>query len=312
MILKRMGGIIAADGVRVASVTHPHTGLTVVVLPPGATGGAAVRGGAPATREVELLYPENMVPGPDAVLLTGGSAFGLAAADGVVRALVDAGRGFPAGPARVPIVPALALFDLKGSAPEAPTPDDGWRATNQALTRAAAIQEGRAGAGAGATVGKLTGAAPMPGGQGAATVEGGGVNISALMVVNAVGSVVDDAGQVLAGPVGPSGEPARWLESLEGFPMGAGIGATTIGVVVVGGTLDKAGLARVSSMAHDGLARAISPAHTPWDGDAIVAVAVGGPRVDVGWAGILAAEATALAVRRAVQVGGPGPTARHR
>lgn len=147
MILKRMGGILAGDGVRVASVTHPHTGLTVVVLPPGATGGAAVRGGAPATREVELLYPENMVPGPDAVLLTGGSAFGLAAADGVVRALGDAGRGFPTGPARVPIVPALALFDLKSSAPEPPTPDDGWGATRQALAQAAPIQEGRGGCG---------------------------------------------------------------------------------------------------------------------------------------------------------------------
>ncbi len=144
----------------------------------------------------------------------------------------------------------------------------------------------------------------MPGGQGAATVEAGGVRVAALMVVNAVGSVVDEAGQVLAGPLDQaSGQPQRWLESLSASPAGMAPGATTIGVVVVAGTVDKAGLARVSSMAHDGLARAISPAHTPWDGDAIIAVAVGGPPVDAGWAGMLAAEATALAVRRAVRPG---------
>lgn len=294
---------------RVASVTNPHTGLTVVVLPPGATGGVAVRGGAPATREVELLHPDNMVLGPDAVLLTGGSAFGLGAADGVMRALAAAGRGFAAGAVRVPIVPALALFDLKGPVPAAPTPDDGWHAAREALAHAAPVQEGRAGAGVGATVGKLAGAAPMPGGQGAATVAAGGVAVSALMVVNAVGSVVDEAGRVLAGPLDrASGHPQRWLDSVEAAPAGMAPGATTIGVVVVAGTLGKAGLARVSSMAHDGLARAISPAHTPWDGDAIIAVAVGGPPVDAGWAGILAAEATALAVRRAVQ---PGAKAQH-
>ena len=288
-------------GVRVASVTRAATGLTLVLLPDGAVGSVDVRGGAPATREVELLRPENLVPGPDAVLLTGGSAFGLAAAEGVMAVLAAAGRGFPAGTVRVPIVPALAIFDLGGPAPEVPTAEDGRAAARRALSGGAErVAEGRAGAGTGATVGKRTDDRPMRGGQGAAAIESRGLTVSALMVVNAVGSVLDADGRVLAGPTGPDGVPKSWLDSFPTASPRFERDATTIGVVVVDGALDKAGLSRVAMMAHDGLARAISPAHTPWDGDAVVAVALWGRGVDAGWAGVLAAEAAAMAVRRAV------------
>lgn len=301
MVVRRRGGVLVGEGVRVASVTRAATGLTLILLPDGAVGSVDVRGGAPATREVELLRPQNLVPGPDAVVLTGGSAFGLAAADGVMEVLAAAGRGFAAGAMRVPIVPALAIFDILGPAPDVPTVEDGREAARRALSGAAGpVEEGPAGAGAGATVGKRTDGRPMRGGQGAAAVEAGGLAVSALMVVNAVGSVVDADGQVLAGPMGPDGVPKPWLDWAAAGPTRVARDATTIGVVVVDGALDKAGLARVAVMAHDGLARAISPAHTPWDGDAVVAVALGGAAVGAGWAGVLAAEATAMAVRRAV------------
>lgn len=300
MRVRRWGGMMVGAGVCVASVTRAATGLTLVVLPEGAVGSVDVRGGAPATREVELLRPENLVPGPDAVLLTGGSAFGLAAADGVMNVLAAAGRGFSAGAVRVPIVPALAIFDLGGPEPEVPTAEDGRAAARRALSGTAAVQEGRAGAGTGATVGKRTAGRPMRGGQGAAAVEALGLGVSALMVVNAVGSVLDEDGRVLAGPRGPQGGPQAWLDGFPESPATFGRDATTIGVVVVDGALDKAGLSRVAMMAHDGLARAISPTHTPWDGDAVVAVALGGRGVDAGWAGVLAAEAAAMAIRRAV------------
>lgn len=288
-------------GVRVVSVTRAATGLTLVLLPDGAVGSVDVRGGAPATREVALLRPENLVPGPDAVLLTGGSAFGLAAADGVMAVLAAAGRGFPAGTVRVPIVPALAIFDLGGPAPDVPTAEDGRAAARRALSGGAQrVAEGRAGAGTGATVGKRTDGRPMWGGQGAAAARAGGLTVSALMVVNAVGSVLDADGRVLAGPTGSDGVPQSWLDCSPAASTSVGRDATTLGVVVVDGALDKAGLSRVAMMAHDGLARAISPAHTPWDGDAVVAVGLGGRGVDAGWAGVLAAEAAAMAVRRAV------------
>lgn len=299
MRVHRRGGVLVGGGVRVVSVTRAATGLTLILLPEGAVGSVDVRGGAPATREVELLHPENLVPGPDAVLLTGGSAFGLAAADGVMEVLVASGRGFPAGTARVPIVPTLAIFDLGGPEADVPAAEDGRAAARQALRGSTArVPEGRAGAGTGATVGKHTDGRPMKGGQGAAAVEARGLTVSALMVVNAIGSVVDADGRVLAGPVGQDGVPRPWIDCSPATAPGVR-DATTIGVVVVDGALDKVGLRRVAMMAHDGLARAVNPAHTPWDGDALVAVALGGPAADAGWAGVLAAEATAAAVRRA-------------
>jgi len=298
-------GKLAVPGVAVASETLAGTGLTVVLLPPGATGAADVRGGAPATRELDLLAPQNRVAGPDAVLLTGGSAYGLAAADGVMQALYRAGRGVAANRTRVPIVPAMAIFDIPGPVPRAPAAADGEQAVERALRGGQEPGEGLVGAGAGATVGKLGGGEPMPGGQGVVTLSAGGVTVAAVMVVNAAGSVVEVDGTTVAGP-----RPAPDLPPLSAWdswwrPLPTGLGpreATTIGVVVVGGRLDKAELQRVAAMAHTGLARAIVPVHTPWDGDAIVACATGGDPVSVERAGLLAAEATARAIRRAVRV----------
>jgi L-aminopeptidase/D-esterase-like protein len=306
-------GVVAIPGVGVGLVTHKElaTGLTVVLLPPGAFGAALTLGGAPATREVELLQPEDLVPGPDALLLTGGSAFGLAAADGVMAVLAEAGRGFAAGGRRVPIVPAAAIFDLGTGAPTAPDAADGAAATRAALKGDARVPEGAQGAGTGATVGKALGMErAMSGGQGAVSIQTrDGLTVAALAVVNAFGSVLDVDGRVLAGPRRADGSP---LDTLALFveaepPLPSPRMATTLGVVIVNRRLDKASLRRVAIMAHDGLARAVSPAHTPWDGDTIFAIAIGEPAGDPGRAGALAAHAFATAIRRAVTHAQPGP-----
>jgi L-aminopeptidase/D-esterase-like protein len=282
------------------------TGCTVLVVPEGSRGAVDVAGGAPATRETPVLDPDHVVPGPDAILLTGGSAYGLRAADGVMAVLAEAGRGVAVGAVRVPIVVGAAIFDLDGPGVEAPTVADGERAARAALAGGQAVPEGRAGAGTGATVGKSLGReAAMPGGQGAVTLTtADGLVVAAVVVVNAVGSVVDDAGRVLAGPRLPDGTLVNttdlWAEVP--IPPSARAGeATTIGAVLTNARLDKPHLVRVCRMAHDGLARAVDPVHTPWDGDTLFAVSVGDKPADLGRVGALAARAVAAAVRRAVK-----------
>lgn len=300
-------GVLAIPGVFVGvSTDREHrTGVTALVLPPGATGAVAVLGGAPATRETEALRPENLVPGPDAILLCGGSAFGLRAADGAMQALAEAGRGLPVGALRVPIVAAAAIFDLGVGSPVAPQAADGQAAVLQALVeRSGAVPEGSAGAGAGATVGKVLGAdGAMPAGQGAVTLRtADGLAVGAIAVVNAVGSVVAADGRVIAGPRFAGQPPMDAADVLAAGgvpPIGPGE-ATTICAVVVGARLDKAALLRVALMAHDGIARAVSPAHTLWDGDTVFAAAVGERAEDPTRVGTLAAIALEMAIRRAV------------
>jgi len=302
-----LSGVLDLAEVRVGLSSDPErgTGVTAVVLPPGARGAVAALGGAPATRETDCLRPENLVAGPDAILLCGGSAFGLSAADGAMQALKEAGRGVEVGGLRVPIVPAAAIFDLGYRSPAPPTAADGRAAVLQALGGGAQGLLGSVGAGTGATVGKLLGpAAAMKGGQGVATARAReGVAVGAIAVVNALGSVVGADGRVIAGPrLGGGGllDSADLL--LGGPPTGARPGeSTTIAAVLVQGLLDKAQLLRVAYMAHDGLARAISPAHTLFDGDTVFAVALGGPPVDPSQAGALAALALAEAVRAGVR-----------
>ncbi len=252
-------------GIEVGHWTDPvaRTGCTVVLVPEGTVASGEVRGGAPASRELDLLAPERLVDRVDAVLLTGGSAFGLAAADGVMAWLEERGRGFatPAGP--VPIVPTMGIFDLAvGAADVRPGPAEG-RAACDAAT-AGPVEHGAVGAGTGATTGKWRGPDHVaPGGLGGATVRAGDLVVSALVVVNAYGSI-DRDGTGLAG-----------VEDVVAATPPAPLGNTTIGVVATNARLDKVGCLVVAQGGHDGLARGIVPPHTRLDGDALVTVATG-------------------------------------
>lgn len=298
--LRYEGGRIDIAGVFVGTCTDvtARTGVTVLLLPAGTTGGVDVAGGGPATRETDALRPDNLVPGPDAVVFTGGSAPGLGAVDGVVAYLRSQGRGFLAGRHRIPIVPAAAIFDLGVGDPTSPGPDEGWRAAEQATD--AFVREGPHGAGAGATVAKLRAGLSWPSGQGAVTLyTEDGLRVAALVVVNAVGSVLEADGSVLAGA------DADPLAPLAGTPHATPAvgGHTTLAAVLTNATLDKAALTRVARMAHDGLARSIEPCHTMWDGDTVFALATGpadGHAADPSRVGALGARALAIAVRRAV------------
>jgi L-aminopeptidase/D-esterase-like protein len=245
-----------------------------------------VRGGAPATRELDALAPERIVSRVDAVLLTGGSAFGLAAADGVMRWCEERGIGFPTPAGAVPIVPALGLYDLAmGDASVRPTAEAGYHACASAATGPVAL--GPVGAGTGATIGNWRGpAAVRPGGLGSATVRHGELVVSALVAVNAYGEI-DADGTATADPM--LGEPD---------PI---YGNTTIGLVATNAGLDKVGCLIVAQGAHDGLARSVVPAHTRADGDAFVAVATGGVDAVVDVVRLAAVTAVERAVRSVQQ-----------
>ena len=313
------GAITDVPGVRVGHFTDSRrpTGCTVVLTEEGATGGVDVRGAAPGTRETDLLDPSNLVEQVHAILLSGGSAFGLDAATGVVRWLEEHGFGYPAGPVRVPIVPAAILFDL-GVGDPAIRPDAaaGYQACEAAGNGPPA--EGSVGAGAGATVGKLFGMArAMRGGIGTASVRVGRVTVGAIVAVNAVGDVIDPAtGVVVAGTRTADGRrgPGAVEAILRGeLPPALQAGmATTIGVVATDAVLTKAQARKLAQVAHDGLARTIEPSHTMWDGDTLFAVGTGksGLPGNMMTLGVLAARVTASAVLRAVLaakgIGGPG------
>lgn len=280
----------------------------MILTEAGVIAGVDVRGSAPGTRETDLLSPVSTVERVHAIVLSGGSAFGLDSASGVVRYLAERDIGFDVGIAKVPIVPAAILFDLGvGGKPSVrPGAECGYLAAKAAT--AAAVQEGSVGAGAGATVGKLGGSGrAMKGGIGsAAIVLPNGLMVAALVAVNAVGDVVDPAtGQVIAGVRTDDGNgfaDARTLlrsGSLAGGRRGEN---TTIGVVATNAPLTKVQATKMAQMAHDGFARTIYPSHTPSDGDTIFALATGGFSGDASLmvVGALAAEAMADAVVRAV------------
>jgi L-aminopeptidase/D-esterase-like protein len=281
------------------------TGCTVVLCPQGVVCGAAVRGGAPGTRETDLLRPENTVQEVHAVLLTGGSAFGLDAATGVMRWLEEHGHGLPVGPVRVPIVPAAVLFDLwLGDARIRPNASTGYAACQAASTSAPA--QGKAGAGLGATVGKLFGIdRAAPGGVGTASVKVGGITVGALVAVNAIGDVIDENGGVIMGARASHG--SGFVGSTQTLLAGNGpsrsmLGmATTIGVVATDAILDKAQATQLANLAHHGLARAVSPI-TANDGDSLFALATGSSRLtgEISTLGVMAAQAVAGAIRNAV------------
>ncbi len=257
-------------GIRVGHDTNLEagTGCTVILCDTPAVGGVDVRGSAPATRETDLLRPMNLVEEVNAVVLTGGSAYGLDAASGVMRYLEEHDIGYHTGVARVPIVPAAAIFDLAfGSPTVRPDAAAGYRACEKATTEP--VMQGNVGAGAGATVGKMAGPSfMMKGGLGSASTQlSDGTIVGALVVVNAVGDVIDPQTQrVVAGARNQAGED---LFATNPF------GNTTIAVVATNASLTKEQVNKVAQMAHDGMAQAIRPAHTMFDGDAIFALALG-------------------------------------
>jgi len=305
-----VGGLTDVPGIRVGHFTDGRrpTGCTVVLTEGGAVCGVDVRGGAPGTRETDLLQPLNTVEVVHAVVLSGGSAFGLDAATGVVRYLEERSVGFATGVAKVPIVPAAILFDLALGDPRIrPDAAAGYEAARSAS--AGPMAEGCVGAGAGATVGKLFGlGSAMKSGLGAASVRlPGGAVVAALVAVNALGDVVDPAaGRPLAGARTPDGKTLLDTTKalLDGHTPGRPLGGehTTLGVVATNVTLTKAQATKVAQMAHDGLARTVRPVHTPWDGDTLFAVSTGAVQIDQPalLAGVLAAEAVAKAIVRAV------------
>jgi L-aminopeptidase/D-esterase-like protein len=304
-------GLTAVGGLKVGHSVMPGrpTGCTVVLAEAGAVGGVDVRGSAPGTRETDLLNPVNLVDKVHAVVLAGGSAFGLDAASGVIRYLDERGIGYPTEHGKVPIVPAAILYDLNVGDPKIrPDADCGYRAAAAAST--GPVAEGNVGAGAGATVGKLAGAArAMKGGVGTASITlPDGLVVAALVAVNAGGDVVDPAsGRVVAGVRTADGKglaDARAMLRSGAIAPRASVGRnTTIGVVATNARLTKAQATKVAQMAHDGLARAIVPAHTPYDGDTIFALATGtrGGDADVLVVGALAAEVVSDAILRAVR-----------
>lgn len=303
------GAITDVAGLQVGHWTDTRrpTGCSVLLCPQGATCGVDVRGAAPGTRETDLLRPGNLVEHVHALLLAGGSAFGLDAASGVMRWLEERGHGLEVGPARVPIVPAAVLFDLwigdQSIRPDAAT---GYAAC--AAASPAPPAQGNFGAGAGASVGKLFGIGrAMKGGIGTASLKVGAVTVGALVAVNAGGDIVDPAsGQVVAGTRGSDGWPRSASQAIAAgeLPPRALPGmATTIGIVATDAQLSKAQCRKLAGMSHNGLARSIDPVHTMADGDTLFALATGGSGRpgDMSVLGVLAASVTARAVLNAVR-----------
>ena len=246
--------------------SRARTGCSVVVLPAGTVASGEVRGGAPGTREWALLEPGRLVDRVNAVVLTGGSAFGLSACDGVARWCEERGIGWPTAAGPVPIVVGMVIYDLGvGDATVRPGPAEGYLACERAEAGAPAVGRGPAGAGAGATIGKWRGAAEArPGGIGSAVGRDGDVVVAALIVVNAIGDPLP--GGVARPRLPEPGDRSAVEDS-------GGLEATTIGIVVTNAVTDKAGCLRLAQSGHDGMARALDPAHCAGDGDAIVAAA---------------------------------------
>jgi L-aminopeptidase/D-esterase-like protein len=305
-------GITSVPGVRVGHYTRSErpTGCTVILFPPNTVGAVDQRGGAPGTAETDLLRPENTVSVVHAILLSGGSAFGLDARTGVMKFLEEQRIGFAFGGAYVPIVPAAILFDLRvGNRPEIrPDAKCGYEAARRAS--AGPIEEGSVGAGAGATVGKMGNPPrPMKGGVGTAALQQpSGLIVAAIVAVNAAGTVVDrKTGAPLAGARAENGramaDPVTLVRNGALGP-GAVLENTTLAVVATNATLTKAQALKVAQMAQDGIARSIVPSHTTNDGDTLFALGTGAlpGDADVSRIGALAAEAVSDAIERAVRL----------
>jgi len=312
--------LTAVQGVKVGHHTDNRrpTGCTVVLTPSGSVAGVDVRGAAPGTRETDLLHPSNTVQHIHGLLLSGGSAFGLDAASGVMRWLEEQGHGLPVGPVYVPIVPAAVVFDLWVDDFESDAFQRGERVRPDAqagylaclAASCAPVAQGNVGAGAGATVGKMNGPhCAMKGGLGSAALTVNGVTVAALIVCNALGDVIDPrTGRLLAG-ARTAPDSRELLDIRQAQLTGHAIASptagsnTTIGVIATDAVLTKPQAHRLAQVAHDGLARSIYPVHTPMDGDTLFALGTGtsGQTADMMLLSTLAAEVTAMAVVNAVQ-----------
>ncbi len=321
--MKLHNRITDVPGIRVGHAQDDTslTGCTVIICEKGAVGGIDQRGGAPGTRETDLLNPVNQVEKVHAVLLAGGSAFGLDAASGVMHYLEERNIGFNTRVAKVPIVPAAILYDLAiGRSDRRPNPEMGYQACVHAT--AEEVTEGNEGAGTGATVGKIFGMQQaMKSGIGTSSLDaGGGIIVGAIVAVNSFGDVIDPKmGEIIAGArsgkLGPLqlGKPGYFADTLSILrtPVGRAITrlmsgrSTVIGVVATNAKLTKSGATKVAQMAQDGLARAIRPAHTMVDGDTIFVMATGEKRADISTVGAYAAEAVEQAILRAVRLAKP-------
>ena len=306
------GTITAVKGIQVGHATNlrARTGCTVVLCMAGAAAGVDVRGFAPGTRETDAVRPGRRVGQAHGILLTGGSAFGLDAASGVMRFLEERGAGFVTAHGVVPIVPGAVIYDLGVGDPRVrPDKAMGYRACKAATD--GPVPTGRVGAGAGATVGKAPGLRPADGGIGTACATlPGGASVGALVVVNAVGNVVDPAtGETVAGARDETS--GQWVDVTPSLRKGhtprmPGTN-TTIGVIATDAALSSVEANMVAAMAHDGIARAIRPSHTLYDGDTLFALSTGKRRADVNAVGILAAEVVAQAILHAVRNTGSQP-----
>ncbi len=299
--------ITDVPGIRVGHWTGAGTGVTAVLAPSGTIGSGEVRGGAPASRETALLEPSRLVERVDAVILAGGSAFGLAAADGAMRFLAERGQGFPTAGGPVPIVVSACIFDLVSSGGELPAPEHGYAACVDAEQGRRADNRidnrigGRIGAGRGATVGKWRGGEfSVPGGVGSASIRHGDLVVGALAVVNAAGDVIGADGTIVAG--------SRAASDVGPFLTSAASENTTLIVVATNATLTRSEAFLLAQSAHHGLAVAVRPSHTRFDGDIAFTLATGelgrgdppNPGAGVDLARLLAVDAVAAAVRSAV------------
>ncbi|RLB07459.1 MAG: peptidase S58 family protein [Deltaproteobacteria bacterium] len=305
------GAITDVKGIYVghASNFEALTGCTVILCEEGAVGGVEIRGSAAGTRQLDALYPIHLVQRVHALLLTGGSSFGLDAAAGVMRYLEERGKGFDVGITHIPIVPTAVIFDLAlGDHRVRPDAEMAYQACLHASS--AEVQEGSVGVGTGATVGKLFELKrACKGGVGTASVEGaGGIVVGALVVVNALGDVVDDrTGEILAG-LREDEDGLRLVSTAELLRKGIQkkklgrppMGNTTIGVVAANVALNKEEVIKVAQMAHNGLAKTISPVNTTFDGDIIFALSAGEREAEVNNVGVMAETAIMEAVKRAV------------
>ncbi|RMG29828.1 MAG: peptidase S58 family protein [Methanobacteriota archaeon] len=294
--------------VKVGHATHPEeaTGCTVVIAPEGAVAGVDVRGSAPGTRETDLLRPTFMIRKIHAVVLTGGSAFGLRTVDGAMKYLSEHGIGYDARGTIIPIIPAAVIFDLReGRSTEFPDMDMGYQACAAAGYD---FEEGLVGVGKGATVGKVLGMDYcMNGGFGSASVTiGADLSVAALVAVNALGDVINpETGQIVAGARNPSGRgfaDARqmMLDGKFGSPLPES--NTTLGVVITNGKFSKEEMNKIAMMAQNGIARAIRPVHTMYDGDIIFALSTGEVAADINVVGEAAAYAVSQAIVNTVQL----------
>lgn len=306
----REGFITDVDGIKVGHFTETRraTGCTVILYEAGAVGGVDVRGSAPGTRETDLLKPTNLVDKVNAIVLSGGSAFGLDSATGVMRYLEEHNAGYPTAAGKVPIVPAAILYDLNvGDGRIRPNADSGYKACINA--RSGPVEEGSVGAGAGATVGKIGGGKPMKGGIGTSSIRlANGLVVGAIVAVNCAGDVIDPkTGRIIAGARTPDGK--SFLNIMQTFRSGRGVVQntapgqnTTIGVVATNARFDKTQMTKIAEMSHDGMARAINPTHTPSDGDTLFALSTGTSTAGANLTaiGALAAEMVSEAILRAV------------